>query len=148
MDLKASDTLAPVLRELGVPRLLAAVVTRLAVTQSIRHNDEQVEIIVRTPLSIDTMLLSLDGSAGLLPGITGGSTLGASTWLDNERLETRQCVDEGARLDDAHCKLFVTTRSLLDGGTCLLEYCSVVKDGVVVEGATARRILRRTRSKQ
>lgn len=146
MDLKASDSLGPMLRELGVPRILAAVLTRLAVSQEIRQDATQVEILVKTPLSTDTLLLHLNGTEGLLPGITGGRTVASSKWLNDGRLETRQCVDEGARLDDAGAKLFVTTRSLQDGGKSLLEDCSVVQGGVVVEGAIAKRILRRVRA--
>ena len=72
MDLKASDSLGPLLRELGMSRMLAAVVTRLAVTQRIVQTGSTVTIEVKTPLSTETLELNLDGSEALLPGVTGG----------------------------------------------------------------------------
>ena len=77
--------------------------------------------------------------------IGGGRTAACSTWLDGgERLETRQRIDgAGGGVEDSDATLFVTTRSLLDGGSSLLEHCAVVKSGVLVEEAVARRILRR-----
>ncbi len=149
MDLKASDSLGPVLRELGVPRVLAAVVTRLAVTQNILQTESAVTIEVKTALSAETLELKLDGSEVLLPGVTGGRTRASSRWVDDERLETRQCVDERGRLDDPEgANLFVTTRSLFDGGASLLEDCAVVRSsGEGVPKATAKRILRRVPSR-
>jgi len=143
MDLKASDSLSPVLRELGVPRVLAAIVTRLGVQQEISQDDRAVTVNVKTSVSTETLELLLDGTEGLLPGITGGRTLASSTWLDDEHLETRQCVSEDGRLDDPYAKLFITTRSLFDGGEALLEHCAVTLEGSKGVGATARRILRR-----
>jgi hypothetical protein len=146
MDLEASDDLGAVLRELGVNALLAAVIKRLAVTQSIKQDDHEIAIQVKTMLGTDALQLQLDGSEGLLPGIKGGKTKAASAWVDEQqsRLETRQCVDPQAPgLDDPEATLFITTRSLLDDGASLMEHCAVVKSGVPVETAVARRILRR-----
>ena len=146
MDLKASDSLGPVLRELGTPRMLAAIVTRLAVTQRIVQTGSTVTIEVKTPLSAETLGLNLDGSEALLPGVTGGHTRASTRWLDQERLETRQCVDQSGRLDDPDARLFVTTRSLFDAGAGLLEDCAVVARSSgedMKPRATAKRILRR-----
>jgi len=105
-----------------------------------------VTIEVKTPLSTETLELNLDGSEALLPGVTGGRTRASTRWLDRERLETRQCVDQSGRLDDPDARLFVTTRSLFDAGAGLLEDCAVVarSSGEVMKPrATAKRILRR-----
>jgi hypothetical protein len=145
MDLESSDDLGAVLQELGVPLILAAVIKRLGVTQCITQDDREVAIEVKTMLGTDALRLDLDGKEGLLPGIGGGRTAACSTWLDGgERLETRQRIDgAGGGVKDSDATLFVTTRSLLDGGSSLLEHCAVVKSGVLVEEAVARRILRR-----
>jgi hypothetical protein len=134
MDLKASDSLGPLLRELGVSRMLAAVVTRLAVTQRIVQTGSTVTIEVKTPLSAETLELNLDGSEALLPGVTGGRTRASTRWLDRERLETRQCVDQSGRLDDPDARLFVTTRSLFDAGAGLLEDCAELRRGHEAQG--------------
>ena len=90
-----------------------------------------------------------DGSITRAKGVTGEESECVSRWLDDERLETRQALlrddggSGGGRPDDANADVFVTVRSLADGGASLLEDCSVVRGGVVVEGAAARRILRR-----
>lgn len=141
MDLASSEKLGPVLRELGVPRVLAAVVTRLGVRQDIAQSDTAVTITCTTALSTDTLELQVDGSASTLPGIVGGATAAVTRWRDESRLETRQCLtaDESAAALDTD--YFVTTRFLEDG--MLIEDCAIVRAGRAVQGATAQRRLRR-----
>jgi hypothetical protein len=127
-----------------VPGIVAAVIKRLGVRQSITQTEGEVAIKVSTMVGGNDLLLKLDGTEGLLPDLKGGKTLASSTWLDGDlRLETRQCVDDKGRLDDPDAMFFVTTRSLFDGGSSLLEHCALVRSGVPVEKAMARRILRR-----
>lgn len=141
MDMKSSEPLGPVLRELGVPRLPAAVVARLAVRQSIHQNASHVSIHVNTVLSRSILNLLLDGSESLLPGLDGGPTAAVSRWLDDERLETRQLIGDGNLLDP-HSTTFVTTRSLPHrNGSTLLEACTVIRAGVL--RASAKRFLLR-----
>ena len=146
MDLKASDKLGPVLRELGVPRVLAAVITRLPVQEEISQADDCVQIQISSSVTNTVLQLRFDGSIGLLPGVAGGSTAATTCWLDEDEslLETRQCLSPDAQRppNDPLCDAFITTRSLLDDGA-LLEDCLVIRDGRPVPGATARRILRR-----
>ena len=149
MDLKASEKLGPLLRELGVPGLLASVITRLKVRQSIVQDSAQVTIDVATAASKDTLELKFDGAEVRLKGITGGSTAAVSRWLDGGKmLETRQCLTEDAALppSDPRADVFVTVRSLValdEGGVALLEDCSVLRAGAPVPQAAARRLLRR-----
>ena len=140
MDLGASDPLGPVLRELGLPRVLAAVVARLAVRQTISQDAERVVISVKTVLSTDELELRLDGAPAPLPALSGARVDAVSAWADEgaTRLETRQKLEPAGDPADA----FVTVRSLRpDGALC--EEVSVVRAGVAVAGASARRILRR-----
>ena len=145
MDLAASDYLGPTLSAVGLNRVLAALVTRLSVHQSISQDDASVQIAVRTRLSDEVLALALDGAVTRVPGIAGGRTEAVTRWLDDARLETRQSLAEDASLrpDDASADVFVTVRSLQDGGASLHEECSVLRRGVPVAGAEARRILRR-----
>ena len=145
MDLKASDRLGPLLRELGLNRVLAAVITRLPVRQSIAQDADAVSIRVQTRVSDEAFQLRLDGAVSPIPGVTGGRTAAVSRWLDGARLETRQLLDDRAagRPDDPDADVFVTVRSLQDGGDTLLEDCSVVRGGGVVPAAVAKRYLRR-----
>ena len=147
MDLKSSDPLGPVLRELGLNRLLAAVVSRLGVRQSIVMGSDagdagpDVVISVKTALGTDELDLRADGTATMLPGLTGSSCPAVSQWLDG-RLETRQSLGDTAPVDP-EADLFVTIRSLEDGGSSLCESVSIVRRGQPVAGVNARRILRR-----
>ena len=139
MDLDSSDSLGPLLRALGLNRLLAAVITRLAAKQSISQSSDMLTVEVTTRLSTSTLKMPFDGTPMLAPGITGGETATVSKWLDDDRLETRQALD--ADSSDADC--FVTVRSLRDGGGTLVEAVSVVRGGQLVEGTSAERLLRR-----
>ena len=141
MDLSASDALGPLLRELGLNRILAALITRLSVEQSITQTDHAVNIAVKTSLSTDTLELRLDGTPTLISGLTGGKTPAVSRWLDASRLETRQSLSDAP--PDATADCFITVRSLGDGGTLLYEDCAVERGGAAVEGCRTRRILRR-----
>merc|ERR1711879_977370 len=142
MDLSASDPLGPTLRELGVNRVLAAVVARLSVSQSITQDDDSLCVTVKTRVSESEIKLRFDGSLTSTPGISGGMVDTVSRWLDEGRLETRQALDDAAP-DDATGNAFVTVRSLVEGGTVLQEACSVVKEGKPIAGAFAKRLLRR-----
>ena len=51
MDLDSSDSLGPLLRALGLNRLLAAVITRLAAKQSISQSSDMLTVEVTTRLS-------------------------------------------------------------------------------------------------
>ena len=141
MDLSASDALGPLLRELGLNRILAALITRLSVEQSITQSEHAVNIAVKTSLSTDTLELRLDGTPTLISGLTGGKTPAVSRWLDASRLETRQSLSDAPPAATADC--FITVRSLGDGGTLLYEDCAVERGGAAVEGCRTRRILRR-----
>ena len=145
MDLDASDQLGPTLRALGVNRVLAAVITRLGVRQSISQTDEELRIQVKTRVSESEIQLRFDGATTRTPGISGGTTDTTSRWLDDERLETRQALDDPATLApaDESASVFVTVRSLLEDGRVLQEACSVVRQGELVPGASAARLLRR-----
>ena len=145
MDLSASDKLSPVLREMKLNRVLAALVSRLAVRQTIRQDADAVLVTVQTALSTDELELRWDGQLTQLPGLTGGRTAAASRWLDDGRLETRQHLDTDApgRPDAPEADAFETIRSLHDGGQTLWEEVCVRRGGAPVPGAAARRVLRR-----
>ena len=150
MDLAASDALGPLLRELGLNRVVAALVGRLSVQQSITQDSDGVTVRVKTAVSEDTLDLRFDGSVVAARGISGGAASCASRWLDEActRLETRQTLD-GADLSggDVVAALqrdaFVTVRSLRDGGAQLVEECSLVRDGISLPQPRAQRVLRR-----
>jgi hypothetical protein len=148
MDLKASDRLGPLLKDLGVPGVLAAVISRLAVKQEIEQDQECVAVTVSTAVSTDLLPLRLDGSEVMLKGISGGSTLAVTRWLDTAetRLETRQCVRASDQPNDPGADVFVTVRSLQEGA--LVEESSVFRAGTAEPSATARRILRRASETQ
>ena len=145
MDLKASDHLGPLLRELGLNRVLAAVITRLSVQQTITQGADAVSIEVTTRVSNEAFQLKFDGTVTQIPGITGGRTAAVSRWRDDARLETRQLLDEkaGGRPDDPQADVFVTLRTLQDGGNTLVEECYVVRGGLPIPGTAAKRFLRR-----
>ena len=114
MDLGASDALGPVLREMQLNRVLAALVSRLSVSQTIRQDADKVCVTVKTRLSTDEIELRLDGALTKLPGLSGGLVDAASRWLDDARLETRQhlIADASGRPDAPDADAFVTVRSL------------------------------------
>ena len=114
MDLGASDALGPVLREMQLNRVLAALVSRLSVSQTIRQDTDKVRVTVKTRLSTDEIELRLDGTLTKLPGLSGGLVDAASRWLDDARLETRQhlIADASGRPDAPGADAFVTVRSL------------------------------------
>ena len=146
MDLTTSEPLGPLLRELGLNRVLAAVVARVSVKQTISVSDKALNVVVKTALSEDTLMLPFDGSCVSVPGITGGQSAAVSRWLDEDRTqyETRQSLnaddDDAAKLEtDA----FVTVRSLREGGAVLVESCSLLRDGVELAQPRCERVLRR-----
>lgn len=152
MDLSSSDALGPMLRELGLNRVLAAVVARLAVKQSITMDAAALTVVVKTSVSEETLVLPFDGSSSTVPGITGGRAACVSRWLDDAQtqLETRQSltvVESDSAAPAAAASLndeaFVTVRSLRDGGASLVESCSLVRGGVVLPQPRAERVLRR-----
>ena len=146
MDLKASSALGPALRELGLNRFAAALITRLGVSQTVTQDGAAVTVFVKTSVSSSTLVLTLDGSSTMAPGVTGGESACVSRWLDDERLETRQSVaGEGETLPPsaADADVFVTIRSLREGGNVLVEDVSVVRGGKTVDGTRAERLLRR-----
>lgn len=167
MDLGASDALGPVLREMQLNRVLAALVSRLSVSQTIRQDADKVCVTVKTRLSTDELELRLDGALTKLPGLSGGLVDAASRWLDDARLETRQhlIADAPGRPDAPDADAFVTVarsharqnlalsqnpdpdpnqvRSLHDGGDTLWEEVCVYRRGAAVPAASARRVLRR-----
>ena len=154
MDLPSSDALGPVLRELGLNRVLAAVVARLAVKQSITMDADALTVVVKTSLSEETLVLPFDGACVTVPGITGGRAACVSSWLDDAKtqLETRQSlviVESDSAASAAAASLdeeaFVTVRSLRDGGDSLVEACSLVRGGVMLPQPRAERVLRRRR---
>ena len=114
MDLGASDALGPVLREMELNRVLAALVSRLSVSQTIRQDADKVCVTVKTRLSTDEIELRLDGTLTKLPGLSGGLVDAASCWLDDARLETRQhlIADASGRPDAPDADAFITVRSL------------------------------------
>jgi hypothetical protein len=136
MDLSASDPLGPILRELGLNRVLAALVSRVGVRQSIEMSEDALTVEVTTAVSTSTLRLEYDGSPTLAPGITGGETLCISRWLNDTRLETRQSLDAN---NPPNGDAFVTVRSLRED--MLIEEVAVVRGGVA--GASAQRCLRR-----
>ena len=141
MDLGSSDSLGPVLRALGLNRVLAAVVARVGVSQSITQTADELMIVVTTKLSTSTLKLSTRGAESMIPGITGGETPSVSRWLDDSHFETRQSLDASSPSSGS---AFVTVRSLRDGGSVLVEAVSVLDDfGQLVEGSSAERLLRR-----
>lgn len=140
MDLVKSEPLGPVLRSLGLNRVLAAVISRLSVSQSITQDDSFVRIAVSTAVSTSQLNLRLDGALSPLPGLAGEDCDAASSWsADGQKLETRQKLTptSAANLSD---EAFVTVRSLQPGGE-LWEEVTVVRGGS--ETASARRVLRR-----
>ena len=140
MDLSASEALGPTLRALGINRVLAAVIARLGVRQSITQDNESLSIVVKTTISESEIALLFGGTTTQTPGLSGGMTDTVSRWLDEQRLETRQALEEGSPpKDDA----FVTVRSLLEGGSVLQEDCVVLRQGMAVDGASVKRLLRR-----
>jgi len=148
MDLKASDPLRPTLKALGVPSLLAAVIERLRVEQTVVQDDSMVRVTVKTPLATDVVELRPDSTPTKVRGVTGGEVDAVTRWLDGGRLETRQSLDAAADCspDDPRASCFVTVRSLHgDGGDAreLWEEVEVVREGQPVPGTTARRILRK-----
>ena len=140
MDLAASDALGPLLRDLGLNRILAALISRLSVEQSITQDDNAVTIAVKTSLSTDALELRFDGTPTLISSLSGGKTPAVSRWVD-QSLETRQSLTD-APPGTAGGDCFVTVRSLADGGASLYEDCTLQRAGRVVGGRT-RRILRR-----
>eukprot|EP00316_Scyphosphaera_apsteinii_P013496 CAMPEP_0119329508 /NCGR_PEP_ID=MMETSP1333-20130426/76035_1 /TAXON_ID=418940 /ORGANISM="Scyphosphaera apsteinii, Strain RCC1455" /LENGTH=205 /DNA_ID=CAMNT_0007338651 /DNA_START=80 /DNA_END=697 /DNA_ORIENTATION=- len=146
MDLAASDSLGPLLRELGLNFILRAIVERLQVEQSVEQDESAVWITVRTALSNEKLELRFNSTITHLPGLTGGRTDAITTWLDDERLETRQLLKPQARSDgapDFTSDVFITVRSVQDEGQSLWEDVSVVRGGASLPVAKARRILRR-----
>jgi len=145
MDLAASDALGPVLREMSLNRVLAALVSRLAVRQTIAQDADKVSVTVKTALSTDEFELRWDGALTQLPGLTGGWTAAASRWLEDGRLETRQhlAAEASGRPDAPEADAFETVRSLHDGGQTLWEEVCVRRAGAPVPGVAARRVLRR-----
>ena len=144
MDLGASDALGPTLRTLGINRVLAALIARLSVKQSITQDDDALRIMVKTSISESEIALRFDGTTTRTPGIGGGMTATVSRWLDDEQLETRQALSEDdGPPDEATGDAFVTVRSLLEGGSMLQEDVTVVRQGRAVPGASAKRRLRR-----
>ena len=141
MDLEKSEPLGPVLRSLGLNRVLAALVSRLSVSQSITQDGAFVRVAVRTKLSTSQLNLRLDGAMTPLPGLAGEDCDASSRWSDDlETLETRQRLTPTSSADLAD-EAFVTVRSLRPGGDELLEEVTVVRDGATA--ASARRVLRR-----
>ena len=142
MDLRASDSLGPVLRELKLNSVVAAIVTRLPVRESITQQGDAVTVHVKTRIS-ESVLELLPGTVIAMPGISGGTTNAISTWLDSSRLQTVQALEDSpsVRPDEPSADTFVTVRSLADGGASLFEDVTVRRGGKPVQ--SARRILRR-----
>ena len=117
----------------------------MGVEQTIKQDAEKLLVEVRTALSTSTLRLTFDGEVTMAPGITGGETACTSRWLDASRLETRQSLSASGDLPpgDAAADVFITVRSLSEGGAVLVEDVAVVRGGQPVEGATAKRVLRR-----
>ena len=144
MDLSASDALGPVLKELGMNRIVAALIARVGVEQEISQHDSSVSVRVRTAVSQSEINLQFDGSVTQTPSMNGGDSATVSRWLDDNRLETRQRLDDCVRFPaDEMVDCFVTVRSLGAGGNTLQEEVIVMRQGEPVPGACARRILRR-----
>ena len=145
MDLKASDPLGPVLRELGLNKVVAALIARVGVEQTISQDAQKLLVDVKTAISTSSLRLTFDGEVTMAPGITGGETACTSRWLDASRLETRQSLSASDSLppSDPAADVFITVRSLGEGGAVLVEDVAVVRGGQPVVGATAKRILRR-----
>ena len=135
MDLAASDSLAPLLKEMEMNFMLAAVIERLAVSQTITQDNAALNILVKTPLSSDEVCLPLDGSPSTITSLSGGKTRAVSRWTgaDKQQLETRQTLAPGEE--------FVTVRSLQQQGMQLWEEVWIERDGVLVGGTKARRTL-------
>ena len=91
MDLAASDALGPLLRDLGVNRILAALISRVSVEQTITQDETAVQIAVKTKLSTDALELRFDGTPTLLSALTGGKTPAVSRGSGHS-LETRQSL--------------------------------------------------------
>ena len=143
MDLVASDKLGAILRELGLNPVLASVVTRLPVKETISQQGDAVVVRVTTRIS-ESVLELRPGELTYMPGIAGGTAAAISTWLDEARLKTVQALDGTCcQPDEPSADTFVTVRSLRDGRSSLVEECSVLRGGVLVPGCSARRILRR-----
>ena len=87
--------------------------------------------------------LRLDGTPTAVPGLTGQQVAAVSAWKeDSTKLETRQKLSpSGPDLASPSADAFVTVRSLHEPD--LWEEVSVLRGGVLVPGATARRVLRR-----
>ena len=146
MDLATSEALGPVLRELGLNRVLASVVAKLGVSQTISQDRDKLTIQVKTRVSKETLTLPFDGSSVLSTAVSGGKTATVTRWLDDQRLETRQSLtadDAALPPDDAAADCFVTVRYLRGDDGALVEANSVVRGGVAVEKASALRVLRR-----
>ena len=141
MDLDKSEPLGPVLRSLGLNRVLAALVSRVSVSQSITQDNAFVRVAVSTKLSTSQLNLRLDGAMTPLPGLTGEDCPAASSWSDDgQKLETRQKLTPTSAADLSD-EAFVTVRSLQSNGGELWEEVTVVRGGSPT--ASARRVLRR-----
>lgn len=157
MDLAASDALGPLLREIGLNRVLSSLVARLGVKQTISASKDELVINVKTAVSEECLRLPFDGRLVSAPGITGGRSASSSCWLDagQTRLETRQSIITAQTDDEAialgagnslNDEAFVTVRSLRDGSDVLVESCSIVRAGVTLPQPCADRILRRVKT--
>ena len=141
MDLDKSEPLGPVLRSLGLNRVLAALVSRVSVSQSITQDNAFVRVAVSTKLSTSQLNLRLDGAMTPLPGLTGDDCDATSGWSDDgQKLETRQKLTPTSAADLSD-EAFVTVRSLQSNGGELWEEVTVVRGGSPT--ASARRVLRR-----
>ncbi|GMH70953.1 hypothetical protein TrRE_jg6475 [Triparma retinervis] len=147
MDLGSSDRLKPLLRELGVPRLLCSLLERLAVSQEIGLGEDSSFFNFKVITKFKTDQFSLpaqdcdEEDKRLLPSPTGGKAEARTIWVScGEKgygLETTQKLKEG--LSEV---VFVTTRTLEDEGDVLVELCKVLRNGE--ETSRCRRVLRRT----
>ena len=100
MDLDSSDKLTPLLKELGVPRILAPIMERLGVRQEIDGKDLHFRVITR--LKTDDFRLSVDTSTEC-PSPTGGLTKATSRWVEvtnEEKNESNQFIDMGRLIDN------------------------------------------------
>jgi len=141
MDLSKSDPLRPLFREVGLNFLLISVIEWLPVTQVIVQSEEALEIKISTPVKDNNLTLRLDGAEIRNFGVSGDLTSSTSRWVNiggRTYLQTRHQTD-----DSPDSAIFITQRSLQSNGSELWEESSLERDGVIVQGAQARRILRR-----
>ncbi len=137
LDPKASDDPAPLMEALGMGIAETTVARKMKTRMTIDGNDEQVTIVIHSPLGSATSVLPTDGSMVEIDGKGLGAGQARANWQENG---TRLVVVSESTSPNGQTVHTATSRYLQDADT-LIQQFDVSIDGQAP--VTIKRVFRR-----